>query len=29
MIDKRKAEVAAYAVAAFVIVFLALKFLRH
>jgi competence protein ComEA len=29
VIDKRKAEVAAYAVAAFVIVFLALKFLRH
>ena len=29
MIDKRKAEVAGYAVAAFVVVLLALKFLRH
>jgi competence protein ComEA len=29
VIDKRKAEVAGYAVAAFVLVFLALKFLRH
>jgi competence protein ComEA len=29
MVDKRKAEVAAYAVAAFVVVFLAIRWLRH
>ena len=29
MVDKRKAEVAAYAVAAFAVVFLALRFLHH